>query len=45
MGGVFAEHVGPESISLFIFVGTLLMLALYEFMIRWEVGKLLTKPQ
>ena len=45
MGGVFAEHVGPESISLFIFVGTLLMLALYEFMIRWEVGKLLAKPQ
>ena len=40
MGGVFAEHVGPESISLFIFAGALLTFALYEFMIRWEVRQL-----
>jgi len=39
MGGVFAENVGPESISLFILLGALLMFALYEFMIRWEVRK------
>lgn len=43
MGGVFAEYVGPESISLFIFVGALLTVALYEFMIRWEVGQALAK--
>ena len=41
MGGVFAEYVGPESISLFIFVGALLMVALYEFMIRWEARKII----
>ena len=39
MGGVFAENVGPESISLCILLGALLMFALYEFMIRWEVRK------
>jgi len=45
MGGIFAEYVGPESISVFIFVGALLTFALYEFMIRWEVGQLAAKPQ
>ena len=39
MGGVFAEHIGPESISLLIFAGALLTVLLYEFMIRWEVRK------
>ncbi|MDE2635579.1 MAG: MFS transporter [Chloroflexota bacterium] len=41
MGGVFAEYVGPESISFFIFLGALLMVALYEFMIRWEARKII----
>ncbi len=44
MGGIFAEYVGPESISLFIFVGALLTFALYEFMIRWEVGRMAKEP-
>ncbi len=45
MGGIFAEYVGPESISLFIFLGALLTFTLYEFMIRWEVRQLQAKPQ
>lgn len=45
MGGVFAEYVGPESISLFIFVGALLTVALYEFMIRWEKQTLAAATQ
>ena len=36
-GGIFAEHVGPESISLFIFVCALLSFAIYQFMIWWEI--------
>lgn len=44
MGGIFAEYVGPESISLFILVGALLTFALYEFMIRWEVGNAAKEP-
>ena len=45
MGGVFAEYVGPESISLFLLAGALLMVALYEFMIRWEVGQLVARQE
>ena len=41
MGGVFAEYVGPEAISLFILAGALLMVALYEFMIRYEARQLM----
>ncbi len=43
MGGIFAEHIGAESISLFVFVGALLTWLVYQFMIRWEVkrGKVL----
>ena len=40
MGGIFAEYVGPESISLFVFVGALLAYAIYQLMIRWEVRQL-----
>ena len=40
LGGIFAEHVGPESISLFICVGALLSFAIHEIMIRWEAGQL-----
>ncbi len=39
LGGVFAEYVGPESISLFLLAGALLMVLLYEFMIRWETAR------
>ena len=42
LGGIFAEYVGPESISLFIFVGALMTYAIYQFMIRWEVRQLVT---
>lgn len=45
VGGVFAEYVGPESISLFIFVGALLTFTLYEFMIRWEVRQVAARAQ
>jgi len=45
LGGVFAEYVGPESISLFICVGALLTVAIYGIMIRWEAGQLLTSRQ
>ncbi len=39
MGGIFAEHIGAESISLFVFVGALLSWFVYQFMIRWEVKR------
>lgn len=39
MGGIFAEYVGAESISLFIFVGAVLAWLVYQFMIRWEVKR------
>ena len=39
VGGIFAEHVGAESISLFIFVGAVLSRLVYRFMIRWEVKR------
>ncbi len=35
-GGIFAEYVGAESISLFIFIGAVLSVLVYQFMIRWE---------
>ena len=43
-GGVFAEHIGAESISLFIFVGALLTYFVYQFMIRWEFKRRKQKP-
>ncbi len=42
LGGVFAEYVGPESISVFIFIGALSAFAIYQFMIWWEVRQLAT---
>ena len=36
LGGIVAEHGGPESISLLIFIGALLSTAIYVLMIRWE---------
>ena len=45
LGGIFAEYVGPESISLFIFVGALMTYAIYEFMIHWEGRQLATSPR
>ena len=45
LGGVSAEFIGAESISLFIFIGALLSFTIYQFMIRWEVARLATSPQ
>ncbi|MCY3834049.1 MAG: MFS transporter [Chloroflexi bacterium] len=45
LGGVFAEHVGPESISLFICLGALLTFAIYEIMTRWEARQLISRLQ
>ena len=45
LGGVFAEYVGPESISAFVFACAALMVLLYQFMIRWEVRQLAANPR
>ena len=45
MGGVFAEYVGPESISAFVFISAVLMVLNYQFMIRWEVRQLAASPR
>ena len=45
IGGIFAEYVGPESISGFVFVGTFLTFLIYQFMIRWEVKQLANNPR
>jgi len=37
LGGILAEYVGAEAISLFIFLGALLCFALYQAIIRWEL--------
>lgn len=37
VGGIFAEYVGAESISLFVFIGALLAYGIYLLMVRWEV--------
>jgi len=42
LGGVFAEHVGSESISAFVLACAALMILLYQFMIRWEARQLST---
>lgn len=42
LGGIFVEHVGPESISAFVFACAALMLLLYQFMVRWESRQLAT---
>ena len=42
LGGIFVEHVGPESISAFVFACAALMALLYQFMIRWESRQLAT---
>ena len=39
LGGIFAEYVGAESISLFVFVSAVLAWLVYQFMIRWEVKR------
>ncbi len=44
LGGIFAEHVGAESISFFIFLGALLCFALYEFIIHWEARQVAKAP-
>ena len=44
LGGVFAEYVGPESISAFVFACAALMVLLYQFMIRWEARQLAASP-
>ena len=36
VGGIFAEYVGAESISLFVLVGAVLSWLVYQFMIMWE---------
>ena len=36
IGGIFAEYIGAESISLFVFAGALLSWLVYQFMISWE---------
>lgn len=36
LGGIFAEYVGAESISLFILVGAALAVIIYVFMLRFE---------
>ena len=36
LGGIFAEHVGAESISLFILIGAALALIIYTLMLRFE---------
>ncbi|MCY4145425.1 MAG: MFS transporter [Chloroflexi bacterium] len=36
LGGIFAEYVGAESISLFIFAGAALAVIIYAFMLRFE---------
>ena len=36
MGGIFAEYVGAESISLFVFAGAVLAWLVFRFMLRWE---------
>lgn len=45
LGGVFVEYVGPNSISVFVFVCAALMVLLYQFMIRWEARQLATSPR
>ena len=45
MGGISAEYIGAESISLFVFIGSLLSFIIYQFMIRWEVARLAASPQ
>lgn len=45
LGGVFAEYVGPESISAFVFACAALMVLLYQFMIRWEARQLASSPR
>ena len=45
VGGISAEYIGPESISLFVFVTALLSFIIYQFMIRWEVARLAPSPQ
>ena len=44
IGGIFAEHIGAESISLFVFAGALLSWLVYQFMINWE-GKRRTREK
>ncbi len=39
VGGIFAEYVGAESISLFIFIGAVLAWLVYQFMLRWEAKR------
>ncbi len=36
LGGIFAEHVGAESISLFILIGAALSVIIYALMLRFE---------
>lgn len=36
VAGVFAENIAIELISLFIFLGALLSLVIYQMMVRWE---------
>jgi len=36
LGGIIAENIGAESISLFIFVTALLTWLVYQFMLHWE---------
>ncbi len=36
LGGIFAEHVGAESISLFILIGAALSVIIYVLMLRFE---------
>ena len=45
LGGIFVEHVGPESISAFVFVCAALMVLVYRFMIRWEARQLAASPR
>lgn len=44
VGGVFAEYVGAESISLFIFIGALLSSGIYFVMTRWELRPIAGSP-
>ena len=50
LGGLGGNRINTsmgwnETISLFIFLGALLMVALYEFMIRWEARKIIAAPR
>ncbi len=45
IGGIFAEHVGPESISQFILAGALLSYGIYLLMIRWEARQRAAKAK